>query len=87
MNQYDMRLYDKENPNTPPDIVKQITKETTDASDKFETFTVTHEPINLKAKLIIKKRTPVAKPNKHIEEEEEIIDEQYMDDDEDGLDL
>ncbi len=87
MSQYDMRLHDKDNPNTPPDIVKQITRETIDASEKFETFTVTHEPINLKAKLIIKKRTPVSKLHAHVEDEEEIIDEQYMDDDEDGLGL
>jgi len=58
-----------------------------DASDKFETLIVTHDAINLKEKLAIKKRMPAPKSFVHVEEDEEIIDEDYTDDDDDGLEL
>jgi len=87
MNQYDLRLYDKNDPSTSPEILKEIKKATSDAGDKYDTFVVTHEPINLKTKLAVKKRTPALKPYVHVDEEEEIIDEDYTDEDDDGLDL
>ena len=87
MNQHDIRLFDKDDPQTAPGIIKEIKKATTDAGDKYETFVVTHEPINLKAKLAVKKRAPAPKPYLHVDEDEEIIDEDYTDDDDNGIDL
>lgn len=87
MNQHDLRLYDIDDPKTTSDILKEIKKATTDASDKFETFIITHDPINLKAKLTIKKRVPAPKPYVHVNEDEEIIEEDYTDEADDGLDL
>jgi hypothetical protein len=87
MDHHDIRLFDKHDPKTPPDIVKAMSKEVADASDKYETFTITHDPIKLKEKLAVKKRIPAPKAYVHVEEEEEIIDEDYTDDDDDGLEL
>jgi hypothetical protein len=87
MNQHDIRLFDKDDPQTAPGIIKEIKKATTDAGDKYETFVVTHEPINLKAKLAVKKRLPTPKPYLHVDDDEEIIDEDYTDDDDNGIDL
>lgn len=87
MNQYDVRLIDKDDPLTSTAIIKEIKQTTTDAVDKHETFIVTHEPINLKAKLALKKRLLVQKPCAQKDEDDEIIDEDYTDEDSDGLDL
>jgi hypothetical protein len=87
MDQHDLRLFDKHDPNTPSDIIKAINREVSDATDKFETFVVTHEAIKLKEKLAVKKRMPAPKSYVHVEEDEEIIDEDYTDDDDDGLEL
>jgi hypothetical protein len=88
MIQCDIRLFDRDNPNTAPEILKEIKKSITDASDKFETFLVTHEPIKLKSKLAVRKKTTPSKAyTPQVEAEEEIIDEDYTDDDDDGLDL
>ena len=61
MNQYDIRTNDSEDPNTPQDVLKAMKKAVSDAGDKYETFEVTHEPINLKAKLVQKKQAAAAK--------------------------
>jgi len=82
MKEHDIRLVDMNDPNTPSQVLKEITKTASDATDKFETFVVTHEPINLKAKLAGKKRVSAPQPYVHVEEDEEIIDEDYTDDDE-----
>jgi hypothetical protein len=87
MDHHDIRLFDTFDPNTPADIIKAMHKEVSDASDRYETFTVTHDPINLKEKLAVKKRMPAPKSYVHVEEDEEIIDEDYTDDDDDGLEL
>ena len=63
MNQYDIRTTDSEDPNTPQDIIKAVKKGISDASEKYETFEVTHEPINLKTKLALKKQAAAAKAN------------------------
>jgi hypothetical protein len=57
MNQYDVRTFDRDDPNTPPAEIKAMGKTIADADDKYETFVITHEPINLKAKLALKKRS------------------------------
>lgn len=87
MDQFDIRLFDKHNPNTPASIITALNKTISDATDKFETFVVTHDAINLKEKLAVKKRTPAPKSYVHVEEDEEIIDDDYTDDDDDGLEL
>lgn len=87
MNQHDIRIVDINDPNTASSVLKEITKSTSDSADKFETFTVTHEPINLKAKLAGKKKAAVPKAYVHVDEDEEIIDEDYTDEDDDGIDL
>jgi len=56
MTQYDIRFFDIEDPTTPPKMIKEMKKTVEDAADKAETFQVTHEPINLKAKLVLKQR-------------------------------
>jgi len=61
MTQYDIRFFDIEDPTTPPKMIKEMKKTVEDAADKAETFQVTHEPINLKAKLALKQRALAAK--------------------------
>ena len=71
MKQHDIRLFDKDDPQTAPGIIKEIKKATTDAGDKHETFVVTHEAINLKAKLTLKKRNPVLQSSGQADENNE----------------
>jgi len=87
MDQYDIRLIDKDDPRTAAGILKEIKKATTDATDMYETFIVTHEPINLKAKLALRKRMVVSQHQPLTNEDEEIIDDDYTDQDDDGIDL
>ncbi len=83
MTQHDIRLIDTDAPNTSTAIIKEIKKATTDAADKFETFVVTHEPIDLKAKLTLKKR--LSEPQDM--SDGETTGEDYTDQDADGLGL
>ncbi len=87
MNQHDIRLIDKDDPKTPTAIIKEIKKATTDADDKYETFVVTHDPINLKSKLTLKKRAAALQSAAETNGDSEIIDEDYKDQDADGLGL
>ena len=83
MTQHDIRLIDKDDPQTSTAIIKEIKKSTPNAGDKYETFVVTHEAINLKAKLTLKKRTPALQSSDHADEN----DKEYTDKDADGLGL
>jgi hypothetical protein len=83
MTQHDIRLIDTEDPQTSTAIIKEIKKSTPDAGDKYETFVVTHEAINLKAKLTLKKRTPALQSSAQADEN----DEAHTDKDDDGLGL
>jgi hypothetical protein len=74
MNQYDIRTVDRDDPNTSPADIKAMGKTISDADDKFETFVITHEPINLKAKLAIKQRSANATPYTSVEGAEVIND-------------
>ncbi len=74
MNQYDIRTVDRDDPNTSPADIKAMGKTISDADDKFETFVITHEPINLKAKLAIKQRSVNATPYTSVEGDEVIND-------------
>ena len=82
MNQYDIRTVDRDDPNTSPADIKAMRKTISDADDKFETFVITHEPINLKAKLAIKQRSVNAAPYTSAEDGEVINDAG-----DDGIDL
>ena len=60
---YDVRTFDRDDPSTPTSEIKAMGKTIADADDKYETFVITHEPINLKAKLTLKKRAVNAMPS------------------------
>jgi len=79
MNQYDIRTVDSEDPNTPANVIKAMKSSITDADDKFETFDVTHEPINLKAKLAVKKKAVEAKANAQAELDRKAEEERMAD--------
>jgi hypothetical protein len=81
MTQHDIRLIDKDDPQTSTAIIKEIKKATSDAGDKYETFVVTHEAINLKAKLTLKKRTSALPSSAQTDQN----NEEYTDNDDDGL--
>ena len=83
MTQHDIRLIDKDDPQTSTAIIKEIKKSTPDAGDKYETFVVTHEAINLKAKLTLKNRNPALQSTGQADEN----DKEYTDKDHDGLGL
>jgi hypothetical protein len=83
MTQHDIRLIDKDDPQTSSAIIKEIKKSTPDAGDKYETFVVTHEAINLKAKLTLKKRNPALPSSGQADEN----DKEYTGKDVDGLGL
>jgi hypothetical protein len=87
MKQHDIRFIDLDNPNTPSNLVAEIKKSMYDAGDKYESYTVNHEPINLKAKLALKIRVPASAASETNEDDTEIIDEDYTDEDDDSLDL
>ena len=82
MNQYDIRTVDQDDPNTSKATIKAMKKTISDAEDTFETFVITHEPINLKAKLAIKQRSLNATPYTSVEGGEVINDSG-----DDGIDL
>ncbi len=81
MTQHDIRLIDKDDPQTSTAIIKEIKKSTPDAGDKHETFVVTHEAINLKAKLSLKKKNSALQSSGQADEN----NEEYTDKDTDGL--
>ena len=83
MTQHDIRLIDMDDPQTSTAIIKAIKKSTPDAGEKYETFVVTHEAINLKAKLTLKKRSPALQSS----DQANANDEEYTDKDDDGLGL
>ncbi len=83
MTQHDIRLIDKDDPQTSTTIIKEIKKSTPDAGDKYETFVVTHEAINLKAKLTLKNRNPALQSTSQADEN----DGKYTDKVDDGLGL
>lgn len=83
MTQHDIRLIDKDDPQTSTAIIKEIKKSTSDAGDKYETFVVTHDAINLKAKLTLKKRTSDLQSSGQNDEN----NEEYTDKDDDALGL
>jgi len=83
MTQHDIRLIDKDDPQTLTAIIKEIKKTTPDAGDKYETFVVTHEAINLKAKLTLKKRNHALQSSGQVDEN----DEEYTNKNNDGLGL
>ena len=87
MTQHDIRLIDTDDPKTPAAIIKELRKLTTDASDKYETFVVTHEPIELKEKLNQKKRAAIQQSNTQTNDDEELSSEEYTDKDDDELGL
>lgn len=83
MTQHDIRLIDKDDPQTSTAIIKEIKKSTPDAEDKYETFVVTHEAINLKAKLTLKKRNSALQSSDQADENSS----EFTDKDDDGLGL
>jgi len=83
MTQHDIRLIDKDDPQTSAAIIKEIKKSTPDAEDKYETFVVTHEAINLKAKLTLKKRNSALQSSDQADENSS----EFTDKDDDGLGL
>jgi len=87
MNKHDTRLVDKDDPKTSATVIREIKKTTSDATDKHETFVVTHEPINLKEKLALKKKAAAPQPQDLTDESSEVIDAEYTDKDADGLGL
>ena len=87
MTQHDIRLIDTDDPKTSSAIIKEIKKTTTDASEKYETFVVTHEPIDLKEKLNQKKQAVSQQLNAQSNDEEALNAEEYTDKDDDELGL
>ena len=83
MTQQDIRLIDTDDPQTSKAIIKEIKKSTPDAGDKYETFVVTHEAINLKTKLTLKNRTTALQSSGQADKN----DKEYTDKDHDELGL
>ena len=79
MTQYDIRVYDIEDPTTTPETIKEIQKSVEDAAEKAESFQVTHDPIDLKEKLAIKQRALAAKAQDqagNIEQPDAVVDDE-----------
>jgi hypothetical protein len=78
MTHYDIRVYDIEDPKTTPEIIKKMRTTVADAAEKAESFQVTHDPIDLKEKLVIKQRTLAAKAQAqagNIEQSDSVVED------------